>query len=68
MRELFPRLFIKTLNRGTKCNSPGEILWGSIRLRDNNAAARDRRRKIVQDDRAGDPSSAKVTNITTHMN
>ena len=51
-----------------KCNSPGEILWGSIRLGDNNAAARDRHRKIVQDDHAGDPSSVKVTNITTHMN
>lgn len=49
-------------------NSPEEILWGSIRLEGNNAAARDKHRKIVQDDRAEDPSSAKVTNITTHIN
>lgn len=48
--------------------SPEEILLGSIRLGGNNAAARDKHRKIVQDDHAEDPSSAKVTKITTHMN
>lgn len=53
--------------RDLKCNLPGEILWDSIQLGGNSVAAQGRHRKIVQDDRAGDPSSAKVTNITTHI-
>jgi len=52
----------------TMRNSPGEIPWGSIRLGGNNVAAQDRHRKSVRGDRAGDPSSAKVTDITVQVN
>jgi len=56
------------VSKDAECNLPGEILWGSIQLGGNNAAAQGKHRKIAQDDHAEDPSSVKVINITTDIN